>query len=299
MGLWRVACVVLSLHIFVAAGDTSPCRYEEKYCSCKLGESNQGRCWDEIASKPGFCYQRYCLRGWICACSNRSHVCQRSLQLVNSVIDEFIFEPRAPCKKQIHYQISKPILKLGHFLPSLSRRGMRNDMCTRFTWWHNGLFRGDWSSVGEAMDVNSTNVALKQRAQHDMLELRPGDLLAFQFSQGSYYCYNSFAQIQVNNLNITTNMPRVTTHYARQFSENWFDPSFVLNETNTALNESDPDFTKFLPPRKRMLMDNSSIIPGVDLWERDLGANEDTRTADWFWRIQIPSDLPDPLNLSF
>lgn len=300
MVYWRDVCVVLSLLVFVVVGDTTPCRYERNYCSCKLGSTKQGRCWDVNLEKPSFCRQRFCDKGWTCACAGRSHLCQRSAKLVNTVADENQRLIEAPCTKQIQHPVTAVVLKLGEFLPMLSRNGMANDECSRFTWWHNGLFRGDWDVIGGIENSKKTKIALNQRGVHTLLELKAGDLIAFRLSQASYYCYNHFSALQVNGLNITTSMNGVTTHYARQFSESWFHPSFVLNETNIGLNESESDLTKFLQPRVKMLDDNETeILPKVDYWSRDEGASEDTRKSDWFWRIQIPRNLIAPNTASF
>ncbi len=299
MACWRVVCAALSLATFVAAGDAGPCRYEDAYCSCKLGAPDQGRCWDRIAGSLGFCRQRPCARGWTCACAGRSHLCARAPQSVNTVEADVERLPEAPCTQQVVYQVTKPTLRLGSFLPALSASGMARDECSQFTWWHNGLLRGDWGLVGGVMDENKTATALSERGVHTLLELRPGDLLAFQFTHASYYCYKSFSAIMVNGLNITTDMPGVATHYARQATPNWFGPAYVIDESNTAADESDTDLTKWLKPRTKMLVDNATIVPGRDQWQRDLGGSDDTRTADWFWRVQIPRDLPDPQTASF
>lgn len=189
-------------------------------------------------------------------------------------------------------------MKLGSFTPAISRTGLLHDSCTRIAWWHNGQFRGEWPSR-PLLDQSTVDTALTDRTQHTLLELRPGDLLAFQILQASYYCYKHFSAISVNNLNVTTIMPGILTHYAREYSVDWYDPATTLNASNTATDESEPNLQKFLPPRPTMLQEATVIVPGVDYWAPDEGANLDTRTGDWFWRIQIPADLPDPQTISF
>lgn len=219
-------------------------------------------------------------------------------ETVNSVMDVDERLPTAPCSPRVVRLISSRVLTLGTFEPALSTEGVRQDNCNQFMWWHNGEYRGNWPSEPDLDDAGVAS-AVADRSLHTFLELRPGDLLAFQFRQGSYYCYKHYSAINVNGLNITTSMPGVTTHYARDFSPEWFDPSFVLNSTNTAADESEPDLTKFLLPRTEMLESGNPIKPGEDYWAPDKGGNLDTHTGDWFWRIQIPDGLPDPSTTDF
>lgn len=295
---WRNAFVAMSLLCFVVAGETGPCRYEDTVCSCKLGLAGQGRCWDRISSKPGFCRQRPCLQGWTCTCTGRTHLCARAPLLINVVAQGSESSTEAPCDPTPIPQVSEPSLKLGNAVFAFSRKGVAADMCTQITWWQNGLFRGDWNRVSDTLETDAKiDAALIERSKHTLLELRPGDLIAFQITEGSYHCYSHFSGFEVNGLNITTEMLGVTSHYAREFSTNWFDPSVTLNSSNTAANETELDLTKFLPPRTKM-RDGSVIEPKVDYWQPD-GDNMDHLIGDWFWRIRIPTDLIDPFSSTF
>lgn len=65
-----IAAVILG-----ARAEVGPCRFDETACSCKMGEKNQGVCWDQIPNDPLNCRPRFCNRGWTCACGGRTHVC--------------------------------------------------------------------------------------------------------------------------------------------------------------------------------------------------------------------------------
>lgn len=71
------ATLVLSLALLVGLswGDFGPCTFGSGKCSCRMGSENQGKCWDHRTNTPGTCAGRFCLRGWTCSCSGRTHLC--------------------------------------------------------------------------------------------------------------------------------------------------------------------------------------------------------------------------------
>lgn len=293
------------LLIFAVVGEIAPCKYEDAVCSCKLGEANQGTCWDKLSGVPGTCKSRPCLKGWTCACAGRTHLCPRKDANVNTValaVSEAAIKPaEAPCNTTVAKKVTAPTLKLGMMNLSISESGVQADKCNKFIWYHNGNLRGDWTNEGYfSLSANDTAAALADRAVHTLLELLPGDLLAFQFTDASYYCYKNLAAISANNLNITTDMVGVQTYYAREPSDYWFAPNFTMNATTlgNGTEESEIDRAKFLVPRKFML-DNTTdgsltpVVPGTDYWQPDDGS-ADHAVANWYWRIHIPTDLPDP-----
>lgn len=248
------------------------------------------------------CKSRPCLKGWTCACAGRTHLCPRADANVNTVsIADSEARPapaEAPCNRTLLKKVTSPTLKLGMFNLSVSERGIQADKCTQFSWYHNGDFRGEWTNEGAfALSDNDTAKALADRSVHTLLELLPGDLIAFQFTEASYYCYKSFAAISANDLNITTDMLGVETYYAREYSTDWYSPNVTVNATTigNGTEEFESDLTKFLVPRKALLNDSTiPIVPGVDYWEADDGFGKDTGIGNWYWRIHIPTDLPDP-----
>lgn len=60
----------------VVSAEFGECRFDANECSCKMGEENQGVCWDQIKEDPLNCRARACNRGWTCACGGRTHVCK-------------------------------------------------------------------------------------------------------------------------------------------------------------------------------------------------------------------------------
>lgn len=287
--------------IFAVVGETAPCRYEDTLCSCKLGEANQGTCWDALAGAPGTCKSRPCLKGWTCACAGRTHLCPRIDANVNTISDAVFVARPAPaealCNRTLQKKVALPTLKLGMMNLSISQAGIQADKCTQFSWYHNGDLRGEWTNEGVfTLSANETAKASTDRSVHTLLELLPGDLLAFQFTEASYYCYKALAAIRANNLNITTDMPGVETYYAREYSPDWYSPNVTINATTigNGTEQFESDLTKFLTPRKSLLDDNTTlIVPGNDYWQPDDGSN-DHAVANWYWRIHIPTDLPDP-----
>ncbi len=256
-----------------------------------MGAGGRGRCWDPIADQPGKCRRRYCRAGWTCACAGRTHLCQRSPRTVNSVDPVLEHNETASCTPKTVNLVSGRELELGSFWISISRDGVKENSCNQLTWWHNGMFRGDWPKVSGLSDTEVDKV-LEERSTHTLLEMRPGDLLAFQFIDASYYCYKHFAKIVVNGIEITTEMTGVNTYYSREYTPNWFDPGFTLNGTRVGLDESEVDLRKFLPRRKIMIESGAEIEPGIDYWAPEDPNSRDHKKGDWFWRIQLPTNIP-------
>lgn len=75
-----VSCAILVLTVATIASvvhaEVGECRFDSDECSCKMGEENQGVCWDQIPEDPLNCKPRACNRGWTCACGGRTHVCK-------------------------------------------------------------------------------------------------------------------------------------------------------------------------------------------------------------------------------
>ncbi|CAN8063456.1 unnamed protein product [Agarophyton chilense] len=133
---------------------------------------------------------------------------------------------------------------------------------------------------------------LKKREQHSLLELRPGDLVAFRFREASYYCYKHFTEMVINGTSLNSETLGFKTFYAREYSENWFMPSYKLTDENTAEDESDVNLRKFLPLRSKKLTSDTTVVPGNDYWEPRDDSNSDNKRSNWYFRIQVPDEIP-------
>lgn len=197
----------------------------------------------------------------------------------------------ATCAAQELSLVSGQEMELGSLHLGISFSGVREDNCNQISWWHNGIFRGEWPRVTGLSDAE-TSEALLDRSAHTLLEIKPGDLFAFQFIDASYYCYKHFSRIYVNGLEVTTEMVGVSSHYSREYTPGWFEPAFHMNGTNVGIGESETDLRKFLPPRRTMLDSGAEILSGVDNWAPEDFSSRDHRSGNWYWRIQLPLDIP-------
>lgn len=277
------ACVILTI-IASVLGDNGPCRYDNNRCSCKLGAANQGVCWDSDPFEDGLCHKRYCRSGWTCACGNRTHVCYRDfhqVRVLKNPADAHKYQ--AACKSKTVALAGARDIKLGTVKFHFSKTGLLADDCTQMAWWHNGELMGAHERHNKSFD--SAKIVSKYQ-DHAMLELHAGDLVAFRFREASYYCYKHLSEFVVNTKHLSTISQGVTTHYARQFSEDWFKPSFKLTGANTAANENSHP-TKFVPLRLRRLQNNALITPGIDYWKAK-SDNLDNKRTNFYFRIQFP-----------
>lgn len=274
--------------------DFGPCRFDAEKCSCKIGAANQGICWDRIVGQPGRCSRRYCQAGWTCACAGRSHVCTVGNKPVNVLTnDADVSLSVADCETSSRTMVSGQDISLGTLKIHISKAGVRANDCTQISWWHNGVLLGNRGVVNGISSANTAtlNAELSAREDHALLELRPGDLIAFRFKEGSYYCYNHLSEMVVDGTKITSNMNVVTSYYAREFSQGWFLPSYKLTASNTAADENESDLKKFLPLRSNKLVTGLGLIDGTDYWEPRDDSNADNKRSNWYFRIQIADDI--------
>lgn len=282
--------LVVSVIVTVTVlGDSGSCRYDVDRCSCKIGEANQGVCWDRDPFFTGLCNRRFCRSGWTCSCQSRTHVCYRGYRSISSVASEDVEKSQAPCVSKSVSVVSGQELELGSLRIYLSRPGVLANDCTQIAWWHNGELMG---SRGTVNDISTDNVddELSAREEHSMLELRPGDLIAFRFRSSSYYCFKNLVEFTVNGTTITSVNSDITTYYARKYSKDWYLPSTKLEEI-MGIDESDTDLTKFIPARTTKLSSNTAIIPGEDYWMAIDNSNADNKQSDWYFRVQLPEVL--------
>lgn len=268
-------------------GDSGTCRYDIDRCSCRIGEANRGVCWDRDPLFKGLCYRRFCHSGWTCTCHSRTHVCFREYRSVPSVAVEDVHKSQALCASKSVPVVSGQDIALGHLRIHISKTGMLGNDCAEMAWWHNGELMGNH---GAASDITTKSIdrELSIREEHAMLELRPGDLIAFRFRDSSYYCYKHLVEFSINGTVITTADARVTTYYARKYSRDWYLPSTALTPKNKGIGESETDLAKFIPLRKTKLTSNSAIVPGEDCWAPKNDSDPDNKKSEWYFRIQIP-----------
>lgn len=286
--------VVLAFFAFfgLVASDFGSCRYDTDRCSCKIGEANQGTCWDSIIGQPGQCSKRFCRAGWTCACGGRTHVCFRQNKSANALKNEAdASKDIAECVTKSIPMVSSQEITLGFLRFHFSRKGVLANDCIQVAWWHNGELLGN-RKLGIPIDSSTLNDAVSERENHSQLELRPGDIIAFRFRGASYYCYNHLTDITANTTSFKSTDAGVTTHYAREFSTDWFMPSFKLDSNTLGDDESETDLKKFLPLRTKKLSSDTAIVPGDDMWEPRDDSNQDNKRSNWYYRIQIPNPLP-------
>lgn len=192
----------------------------------------------------------------------------------------------AACKTSQAALVSGRDISLGTFKIHMSRKGMLANECGKLAWWLNGFLYGNRGSEPNVSEA-TVDVSVKDREEHALLELRRGDLLAFRFKESSYYCYKHLSEMLVNGTDISTASEGVSTRYSREYSSDWFLPSYVLDESNTADDETDLDLSKFLLPREKMLGSDTEIVPGVDYFEPRDDSDPDHKRSNFYWRIQI------------
>lgn len=270
-------------------GDSGSCRYDVDRCSCKIGEANQGVCWDRDPFFTGLCNRRFCRSGWTCSCHSRTHLCFRGYRGISSVAGEDVHKTQAPCVTKSIAVVSGQDIVLGSLRIHLSRAGVLANDCTQIAWWHNGELMGS-RGVVNGISLDNVDDELSAREVHSMLELRPGDLIAFRFRKSSYYCYKNLVEFTVNGTTISSVNSDVSTYYARKYSKDWYLPSKKFDQM-VGVDESETDLTKFIPARTTKLSSNTAIIPGEEYWMPTDDSDADNKRSDWYFRVQLPETL--------
>lgn len=196
----------------------------------------------------------------------------------------------APCEIKTTLQVSALDITLGSVKIHISRAGVLANDCTQLAWWHNGELLGN-RGLAPTMSEDTVDAELTAREDHSLLELRPGDLIAFRFLQSSYYCYLHLTEMVVNSTSLDTLSQGVTTHYARAYSPDWYLPSFKLTGANTGVDENETNKKKFIPLRAKKLNSDQPIVPGNDYWEPTDNSDSDKKKGSFYFRIQIPDKL--------
>lgn len=259
-----------------------------------MGDGRRGTCWDRIRPSTGdvskiICRRRLCRRNWTCSCLNRTHMCRvhshRSFLPVNKRNSKL---GSAECTVRRIFSASAPILILGSLTLALSPVGVQADACTQLAVFHNGRVIANFGRLGEKQRDAK---ALRRLAYHDKLVLRPGDVIAWRFIDSSYYCFRHIASFVVNGVQLTSSSRGAYILYSRRASPGWYNKNFNLRG-RIAADESDPDLTKWLRPRRRMISSGVLIQNGVDYWAPADPSNADTRISNYYWRLQVPKIPP-------
>lgn len=152
---------------------------------------------------------------------------------------------------------------------------------------------GNYPSV-PGIDEDSVDAQLVRREDHSLLELRPGDLIAFRFRESSYYCYNHLTEMIVNGTAMSSMSTGVTTYFSRKYTKDWFMPSYQLDSSTTATDEEAAGPEKFVQLRRTKLTNGEVVVPGEDMWRPRRDSNADNRRSNWYFRVQLPNTLPTP-----
>lgn len=286
-------------------GDNGECRFDADECSCAMRDSAGGVCWDFVPGSTD-CTARRCKAGWTCTCRERTHLCQLesrksvanignavSLQeLTNS--EETGNKVTSTCEFQENLSAGKPYMLLGELHFAISPTGMLQNACTQFEWYLNGNEMGMYQRAKD-MNPETYYAEYRKRSDHSMLELRPGDLIAFGFRDSSYYCYRYLTSVIINGTSFDSTAPGFNTRFAREWSQDWEKPDFqpVLSDVETSTNVN-----AFIPLRKYMLPSSNGpgqlITPGADLWKPSIGvyaADLNHQTGNFYFRLQVPSQV--------
>lgn len=197
----------------------------------------------------------------------------------------------AVCTSQTVPLVSSRQFTLGTLKLHISRAGILANDCTRIAWWLDGELLGNRKSAA-GISTSTVDQEISDREDHSLLELLPGSLVAWRFKDGSFYCFKYFAEMMVNKSKITSSTAGVTIYYAREYTKDWFMPSYKLTSEDMGVDESETDLKKFIPLRKKKLTSDTQILEGVDYWQPISEASADNRRSNWYFRMQIPDPLP-------
>lgn len=262
--------------------------------SCKYGEEEQGICWSFSGnvSHPEICTSRYCKRGWTCSCFGRTHVCRISNRTVlkplsmetgSNSTGATQIRTENNCKETSVLVAKSAEIELGGWIGKFSVAGLLSGYCTEFSWWLNGeeMLALPKGSVSE----KSLNAELQARSVHLLIDIRPGDLVAFRFRGGSYFCQNSFYIFNVNGTTQTISnlQNQEKIRFAREYSTGWNQPWYV---PQLGTSEHTAEAWHFVPLRTKFFFNNSVIEPGVDYYRPDDGSR-DHELTNFYFRVQL------------
>lgn len=170
--------------------------------------------------------------------------------------------------------------------------------CTYVAWFLNGKLMGNYKPPS-SVTAGSLSGELATRQSHSLLELRPGDLVAFRFKDTSYHCYRHLTAFTIDGKFVDSTAPGFETRFAREHTDGWEKPTFspVLDEI-----ERPDNLASFVPLRKNQLPKieggseaGPAITPGADMWKApaNVAAGEEYdqnhKLSNFYFRIQIPA----------
>ncbi|CAN8066383.1 unnamed protein product [Agarophyton chilense] len=291
--VWTASTFVFLFFLSTHA-EVAPCRRDGEYCSCMWAEEDGQKCWKQTASEDGGrfqCEDAPCApSGWMCSCEDREYVCpirqkQTPLFLEGSGGVNL-------CRNGSTSVVEPPVLRLGSFEIGLSRKGMHSNACNELVLWHNGdLVVNFGAKDNPTITCANADEEIRRRSNYTAVELQRGDLIAFRFKKASYHCFTSIAKFRINGRYMSSVDDEVVVRYARQYSTNWFSPSFIpvypkddLNMKNVT-EETEPA-SVFVPLRRKLFSTGEMIPRGEDFWHPPDGT-QDHSLGNFYFRIQL------------
>lgn len=184
------------------------------------------------------------------------------------------------CHEDVADRAAGPILELGEWLLSLSRKGFSANACGQISLFHNGEALAEFTNNTVITPANVDD-EFDKRTMHEHVELQTGDLLAFRFKDASYYCYNSLSGFTVNGNVLDTTTVGIKSHYATKYSPGWHLPSFTPTYSAQEAGSTPGDF---IPLRTKMIS-GTPISPGDDVWKDE--DSYDHHKSNYYFRIQL------------
>lgn len=288
---WGAWIVVLLAFAAMAPAEVAECIYDNDECSCKFGDATSGICLDLVngTDESGTCQTRYCRAGWTCSCHGRTNLCsltEKSARIRDGTgsgpANRQVVGDTTPChsENRLHAGNGERLM-LGTFFPSYSRKGLLDGQCKQLAWWVDGTLIEVYGN--EEITESNVDEEMERRANNTLFPLRPGSVVAFRFKQASYFCFNSFATLEVNGTAVDTNSPKIRTIFSREHVHNWFATDANLTFAEDELTAATTDF---LPLRSQTLFDGSPIVYGTDNWKLSDGT-EDHKLSNFYFRIEL------------
>jgi hypothetical protein len=139
------------------------------------------------------------------------------------------------------------------------------------------------------------------RQEHSLLELRPGDLVAFRFKDASYHCYRHLTAFNIDGAGVDSTALGFETRFAREHTPGWEKKEFkpVLSEAENADNLAAfvPLRTHQLPKSINGTTKGPAITPGADMWKPPSNVasgeeyDQNHKISNFYFRIDIPSTI--------
>lgn len=152
-----------------------------------------------------------------------------------------------------------------------------------------------------SMSPGTLAAELATLEDHSLLELRPGDLVAFRFKDATYHCYRHLTTFTIDGTIVESKAPGFETRFARSYSDGWetkeFIPILAEKETEANLAAFVPLRTRQLPKNVNDTTEGAVISPGADMWKAPSNVatgevyDQNHKVSNFYFRIQIPSTI--------